>query len=127
MKQVPWPARGLFKDDLDGGADRSAAKPGISQEISELGKVIERELAVINGLGLHARVAARIAETIKQYECTVILSKDGLEAEGDSVLSILTLDAPAGSRLLARAQGEQAEAVLGALEELFAKRFGEEQ
>lgn len=91
-----------------------------------MGKVIERELAVTNGLGLHARVAARIAETIKKYDCTVTLSKDGLEAEGDSVLSILTLDAPVGSRLLARAQGEQAEEVLGALEALFTERFGED-
>jgi phosphocarrier protein len=94
--------------------------------MSELDKVVEKELAVINGLGLHARVAARIAETIKQYDCTVILSKDGLEAEGDSVLSILTLDAPMGSQLLARAQGIQAEEALCALEDLFAKRFGEE-
>ncbi len=94
--------------------------------MSESEKVIEKELAVINGLGLHARVAARIAETIKQYECTVVLCKDGLEAEGDSVLSILTLDAPEGSRLLARAQGDQAEEVLSALEALFVERFGEE-
>ena len=88
--------------------------------------MIERELAVINGLGLHARVAARIAETIKQFDCTVTLSKGNVEAEGDSVLSILTLDAPAGSHLLARAQGEQAEEVLSALEALFSERFGEE-
>ncbi|KMY67563.1 hypothetical protein AAU61_12230 [Desulfocarbo indianensis] len=93
--------------------------------MSELGKVIERELSVRNGLGLHARVAARIAETIKKYDCTVILSKDGLEAEGDSVLSILTLDAPIGSRLLARAQGDQAEEALEALEGLFTNGFGE--
>ena len=91
-----------------------------------MGKVIERELAVINGLGLHARVAARIAETIKKFDCTVNLIKGDIEVEGDSVLSILTLDAPAGSRLLARAQGEQAEEVLGALEALFSERFGEE-
>jgi phosphotransferase system HPr (HPr) family protein len=94
--------------------------------MSELGKVIEKELAVINVLGLHARVAARIAETINKFDCTVTLSKDGLEAEGDSVLSILTLDAPEGSQLLARAQGAQAEEALGALETLFAERFGED-
>jgi phosphotransferase system HPr (HPr) family protein len=94
--------------------------------MSESVKVIERELSVNNGLGLHARVAARIAETIKQYDCTVTLSKGGLEAEGDSVLAILTLDAPVGSRLLAKAHGDQAEEVLSALENLFSERFGEE-
>ncbi len=95
-------------------------------KMSESGKVIEKELAVKNGLGLHARVAARIAETLKQYDCEVTLSKDGLEADGDSVLSILTLDAPAGSRLVARARGAQAEEALAALEGLFAEGFGED-
>jgi phosphotransferase system HPr (HPr) family protein len=94
--------------------------------MSESVKVIERKLPVNNGLGLHARVAARIAETIKQYDCTVTLSKDDLEVDGDSVLSILTLDAPMGTVLLAKAQGDQAEEALSALENLFSERFGEE-
>jgi phosphotransferase system HPr (HPr) family protein len=55
----------------------------------------------------------------------VLLSKDGLEADAASVLSILTLDAPQGSTLRVAAQGPQAGEALEALTDLFANRFGE--
>jgi phosphocarrier protein len=82
-------------------------------------------LDVGNELGLHARVAARIAETVQRYDCQVTLIKDGIEADGASILSILTLDAPRGSRLTAQASGDQAGEVLEALLGLFASGFGE--
>lgn len=88
---------------------------------------LERELEVINALGLHARAAARIAATVQGYECTVWLAKDDNLADGSSVLSILTLDAPKGSRLTARVEGPQAASALEALHELFCDRFGEDR
>jgi phosphotransferase system HPr (HPr) family protein len=86
---------------------------------------LERELPVQNTLGLHARAAARILETVRNYDCRIIFSKDGLEADADSILSLLTLDAPLGSTLLARARGPQADQALEALGRLFANGFGE--
>jgi phosphocarrier protein HPr len=86
---------------------------------------LTRCLDVGNELGLHARVAARIAETVQRFDCRVMLVKDGVEADGASILSILTLDAPCGSRLTAEASGEQADQALSALEELFNSGFGE--
>ena len=83
------------------------------------------EFKVLNSLGLHARVAARIAATVQQFDSQVILSKGQVEAEGDSVLSILSLDAPMGSTVRAVAAGPQAKEVLAALEKLFASRFGD--
>lgn len=82
-------------------------------------------LAVTNRLGLHARAAARIAETVALYECEVMLSKDGVEADGASVLSVLTLDAPQGSEITVAVSGDQASLAMGALTELFADKFGE--
>ena len=83
------------------------------------------ELKVLNNLGLHARVAARIAATVQQFDSQVVFSKGQVEAEGDSVLSILTLDAPMGSTLQVSARGPQAQEVLSVLEKLFASRFGD--
>ncbi len=88
-------------------------------------KPIEMELVVRNCLGLHARVAARIAETVRAHQCRVVLKKDGIEADGDSVLSILTLDAPVGTTLQVSASGAGAEAALAALAKLFDDGFGE--
>ncbi|KIX15136.1 HPr family phosphocarrier protein [Dethiosulfatarculus sandiegensis] len=83
------------------------------------------ELDVINKLGLHARVAARIAEVVQAHECEAILSKDNIEADASSILSILTLDAPRGSTLIAKIWGPQAAEAIKALKEQFAKGFGE--
>jgi 16S rRNA (cytidine1402-2'-O)-methyltransferase len=85
----------------------------------------QRELLVANSLGLHARAAAKITEAVSRYECQVRLSKGSEEADASSVLSILGLDAPKGSRLIARAEGPQAAEALAALDELFAGLFGE--
>jgi 16S rRNA (cytidine1402-2'-O)-methyltransferase len=87
--------------------------------------VLQCQLELNNSLGLHARVAARIAETVQRYDCEVVLCKDGLEADGSSVLSLLTLDAPLGTRLTVQARGKAARQALEALEGLFLNDFGE--
>jgi phosphocarrier protein len=86
---------------------------------------MEIELTVNNAKGIHARVAARIAETVKQYSCEVILSKDQAVASGDSILEILTLGASQGSLIKACASGPRGAAALEALRRLFAADFGE--
>lgn len=84
-----------------------------------------KNLAVTNRLGLHARAAARIAETVARFDCSVVLKKDGVEADGASILSVLTLDAPLGSEVTVQAQGQEASQVVQALGELFDDKFGE--
>lgn len=96
-----------------------------SQAIDSGEPILRCELTVGNSLGLHARVAARIAETVQRFNCQVVLGKDGLEADGGSVLSILALDAPQGSRLNILARGAEARAAVHALQALFASDFGE--
>ncbi|CAO0820919.1 16S rRNA (cytidine1402-2'-O)-methyltransferase [Desulfarculales bacterium] len=101
------------------------------ESVESLGDIMCQEdtfqcqLKVNNSLGLHARVAARIVETVQRYDCQVVLCKDGLEADGASVLSILALDAPLGSRITVQAKGKSARQALEALEGLFTSAFGE--
>jgi len=85
----------------------------------------ERELTVANSLGLHARAAAKITETVSRFQAEVVLVKGGEEADAASVLSILGLDAPKGSLVIARATGPQAGEALTALDQLFVGLFGE--
>lgn len=97
--------------------------------MSEAGNIgeapLERQLSVVNALGLHARAAAKIAELVGRYDCQISLVKDDCEAEADSVLSILGLDAPQGTKLVARCAGPQAGEALEALDGLFRDKFGE--
>jgi len=112
--------------ELKGGRERATTTPESSKMDAANQEPHERVLSVVNALGLHARAAAKITELAGGFDCQITLHKDGVEAEADSVLAILALDAPKGSALLARAMGGQAHQALAALERLFEDRFGEE-
>lgn len=84
-----------------------------------------RSLKVINELGMHARVASQIIELAGKYKARLFFTKDGREADGSSILSILTLACPKGSEVEARIIGEDAGEFMDELEGLFKARFGE--
>lgn len=84
-----------------------------------------RTFEITNRLGIHARVAAKLVETASRFEAQIFLEKDGIEVNGRSILGILTLFCPQGSRLTIRAEGMDAEAAMEALAGLIAGKFGE--
>jgi phosphocarrier protein HPr len=84
-----------------------------------------KKLRITNELGLHARAAAKIVALAAQYKANLHLRKGDHEEDGSSILSILTLACPKGTELEAVAVGEEAEALLEALSDLFAQNFGE--
>jgi phosphoenolpyruvate-protein phosphotransferase (PTS system enzyme I) len=85
----------------------------------------KRKLKIINELGMHARAAGKIVELARQYKSKVVLKKDGREADGTSILSILSLACPMGSEIEAFITGDDAREFMGDLERLFKSRFGE--
>ena len=89
-------------------------------------QTIERELTVLNRLGLHARCAAAIVKELNKYKSKVILKKGNTIVDGKSILDIITLDCPRGSRIFVTIIGEDAADAMEALTELFANRFGED-
>ena len=84
-----------------------------------------KKLRITNELGLHARAAAKIVALAAQYKANFHLRKGNHEVDGSSILSILTLACPKGTELEAVAVGEEAQALLEALSDLFAHNFGE--
>ena len=87
--------------------------------------VVEKEIWVENRLGLHARPAATITATAKQYDATVTLEKDGTPIDARDMLALLTLDCPQGTRLVLKATGPQAREAATVIAALFARKFGE--
>jgi phosphocarrier protein len=85
----------------------------------------ERELPVVNRLGLHARAAAKVVQCLGGFESRVLLGFRGREVNAKSIMGLMLLAAPQGSVIVARADGPDAEAALDALADLFANRFGE--
>ncbi len=84
-----------------------------------------RTFEITNQLGIHARVAAKLVETANRYQSEVILEKDGVEVNGRSILDILTLFCPCGSRLTVRTEGIDATEAMEAFDRLIAGKFGE--
>lgn len=84
-----------------------------------------KRIKIINDLGLHARAAARIVELDKQYKSQLFLKRGDREADGSSILSILTLSCPKGTEIEARIVGEDSEAFMERLSQLLEQRFEE--
>ena len=84
-----------------------------------------RTFDIENRLGIHARVAAKLVETANRFQADIFLEKDGVEVNGRSILGILTLFCPRGSRLTIRTEGADAEEAMEAFARLIAEKFGE--
>jgi phosphocarrier protein HPr len=86
----------------------------------------KKVLKISNNLGLHARAAGKIVALANQFESRLFLSKENEEVDGSSILSILTLSCPKGTEIKAKIVGQDSEAFMERLTELFANKFGED-
>ncbi len=84
---------------------------------------VTRAVTVTNADGIHARAAMAIAETVRRFDCRVVLVKGQQRADGTDVLQILSMGTHQGEQLLLEASGPQADEVLATLERLFAENF----
>jgi len=89
-----------------------------------MGKVVKK-VEIKNKLGLHARAAALLVQTVNKFSSQVTFSKDGQSTDGRSIMGVLTLAATQGSKLQVEANGDDAERVVKAIERLIDDRFNE--
>jgi len=82
-------------------------------------------LNIINEKGLHARASAKFVETVERFDAGAIVRKDGLSAEGNSIMGLLMLAASQGSSIEVETRGAELEALGQALFVLVSDRFGE--
>jgi phosphocarrier protein len=88
-----------------------------------------RNIVVVNKLGLHARPAMQFVDLANQFSSNITVKKGGdepEEADGKSVMNMIILAATEGTPLRIEAEGDDAEAAVEKLAELFASKFGEE-
>jgi phosphocarrier protein HPr len=86
---------------------------------------VVRVLAIVNEKGLHARASARFVEVVEAHDARATVSKDGIDASGDSIMGLLMLAAAKGSSIEVRTRGAEAAKLADALQALVADRFGE--
>lgn len=88
--------------------------------------MLQREIVIQNKLGLHARAAAKFVKCASRFDCDVQVGKDAMTVNGKSIIGVLLLAAPRGSRIQIIADGDDERSALEALVELVEDRFGEE-
>lgn len=88
--------------------------------------VIERELPIVNRLGLHARAAARLVQAAGVYQSEIHVSHRGREVNAKSIMGLMMLAATCGSTLRLVVDGPDEMAAADAIAALVANRFGEQ-
>ena len=89
--------------------------------------MINRDIKIINKLGLHARAAAKFVTMASQYSSNVHLVLKGQHINGKSIMGVMMLAASQGTELTLSTDGEDESSAMEALDELIRNRFGEEE
>jgi len=90
------------------------------------GEKIEKEVTIVNRLGMHARPAAMFVRIASRYRAEIWVEKEGEQINGKSIMGLMMLAAGQGSKLMIRCEGPDADKAMEEIEELIATRFNED-
>ena len=85
----------------------------------------ERDVKIVNKLGIHARPAAEIVKTAGKFRSNITIVRDDLEVNAKSSMGVMMLAAEFGAVVTLRATGDDADAAIDALATVIANKFGE--
>ncbi len=88
---------------------------------------LQREVQIINRLGLHARACAKLVKTAGQFESDIVLEQGEAHADAKSIMGLMMLAATQGTRLQLITDGADAEEASNQVQQLIADRFGEDE
>ncbi len=85
-----------------------------------------RTVTVVNQLGMHARAAAKFVHLAAGYQSRIVVSRQGREMDGKSIMGLLLLAAARGTQLTISADGPDEADAAAALAGLVTSGFGED-
>ena len=88
--------------------------------------MLQREVEIINKLGLHARASAKLTQVAGRFGADVWLSRSGRRVNAKSIMGVMMLAAAKGSTIVIETDGPDEAEAMQALQELVANRFEEE-
>ena len=83
----------------------------------------QREVTVNLENGLHMVPCSRIAECVRDFSGSVMISVEDRRVDAKSIFDLLTLRAPFGTMLMIEAAGDDSIAVINRLAALFERNF----
>ncbi len=87
----------------------------------------QRELEIVNKLGLHARASAKLTQVASRFASDVHIARNGRRVNAKSIMGVMMLAAGKGSKVTLETSGPDEEEAMTALCALVADCFGEGQ
>ena len=87
--------------------------------------MLERELTVINKLGLHARASAKVVSLLSGYASLATLECRGRAVNAKSIMGVMLLATAQGSCVRLKLDGDDETEAMNAIQSLFERGFDE--
>ena len=87
----------------------------------------QREVEIVNKLGLHARASAKLTQLAAKYQCDVAMARNNRKVNAKSIMGVMMLAAGKGARVTLETDGPDEAEAMDALAALIADCFGEGQ
>lgn len=91
-----------------------------------MSKALNARVVIANKKGLHARASAKIVEAASRFQSDIHVVKDGVSANGRSIMGLMMLAASLGKEVEIRVEGADAAEAMKAILALVEAKFGEE-
>ncbi len=85
----------------------------------------QREVEIVNKLGLHARAAAKLTQLAAKFDCEIFIERAGRKVNAKSIMGVMMLAAGKGTRVQLSTDGTDEVAAIEALAALISNHFGE--
>ena len=86
----------------------------------------QRDVEIVNKLGLHARPSARLTQLASSFRSNVHMSRNGRRVNAKSIMGVMMLAAAKGSTITLETDGDDEVEAIDALAGLISSGFGEE-
>jgi len=87
--------------------------------------MLQREVEIINKLGLHARASAKLTQVAGRFKADVWVGRNGRRVNAKSIMGVMMLAAAKGSKVTVETHGADEEQAMDAVTQLIAARFEE--
>jgi phosphocarrier protein len=89
--------------------------------------MLQREVEIVNRLGLHARASAKLTQVAGQFQSDVWVSRNGRRVNAKSIMGVMMLAAAQGSKIVLETAGPDEAEAMQAVAQLIAARFDEDE
>ena len=89
--------------------------------------MLQREVEIINKLGLHARASAKLTQVAGRFKASVWVGRNGRRVNAKSIMGVMMLAAAKGSMIVVETDGPDEAEAMDAVAQLIAGKFEENE